>query len=391
MQTAPFDIGSDFSKELMKKYKRLLREETRNPIHQHLLEDDAAPGGISRPSSNSHRPSNDLTQELQSFVTSEVGAQPVARDVERIGTPILQLSSPLRERPKVSLDSLHTEKRSEKPDNNHRVVFDRAERGPVSQTELYPMENSTTDILKAEHASIVRALKQRAQEQIMQAHKERDMAINEARESNLTYMQKIDQLESLLMAKDNAIKNLQGDMSQLKDLYDARQQSMIDRQVVLEQENTRLKDEIRSLNTRVDQVRDHERATLEERVRLATDANLAKVESLENKLRLAERTISSLERDKLAILQETAKDVTEMNKCHEELKDRYSELVLACKKLKQRVVIATSERNALKEENEALLDELSGLRERNENLSRELIRADRLVFGKPRNSSGVRI
>ncbi|KAE8301772.1 hypothetical protein GL50803_0015219 [Giardia duodenalis] len=391
MQTAPFDIGSDFSKELMKKYKRLLREETRSPIHQHLLEDDAAPDGIPRPSSNSRRPSNDLTQELQSFVTSEVGAQPVARDVERLGTPVLQLNSPLRDRPKVSFSSLHTEKRSEKPDNSHRVVFDRTERDLGSQAELYPMENSTTDILKAEHASIVRALKQRAQEQIMQAHKERDMAINEARESSLTYMQKIDQLESLLMAKDNAIKNLQGDMGQLKDLYDARQQSMIDRQVVLEQENARLKDEVRSLNTRVDQIRDHERATLEERVKLATDANLARVESLENKLRLAERTISSLERDKLAILQETAKDVTEMNKCHEELKDRYSELVLACKKLKQRVVIATSERNALKEENEALLDELSGLRERNENLSRELIRADRLVFGKPRNSSGVRI
>ena len=180
-------------------------------------------------------------------------------------------------------------------------------------------------------------------------------------------------------------------MSQLKDLYDARQQSMIDRQVVLEQENARLKDEIRSINTRIDQIKDHERATLEERVKLATDANLVKIESLENKLRLAERTVSSLEKDKLAILQETAKDVTEMNKCHEELKDRYSELALACKKLKQRMIIATSERNALKEENEALLDELSGLRERNENLSKELIRADRLVFGKPRNSSGVRI
>lgn len=391
MQTKPFDVSSDFSKELMRKYKRLLREETYSPARQHIVDDESASGRIPRSLSNDRRSSNELTQELQSLVASEVDVQPVARDIEHIGTPFLQLSSPLRERRKASVDPLYTDQKIGKPDAGRRIMFDRTEQGPTSREELYSVENSTTDILKAEHASIVRALKQRAQEQIMQAHKERDMAINEARESNLTYMQKIDQLESLLMAKDNAIKNLQGDMSQLKDLYDARQQSMIDRQVVLEQENARLKDEIRSINTRIDQIKDHERATLEERVKLATDANLVKIESLENKLRLAERTVSSLEKDKLAILQETAKDVTEMNKCHEELKDRYSELALACKKLKQRMIIATSERNALKEENEALLDELSGLRERNENLSKELIRADRLVFGKPRNSSGVRI
>lgn len=383
MQATAFDVNSDFSKELMKKYKRLLREETRSPTQEPPMENDSSPGRIHRSSTTARNSSNELTQELQSLAMSEAGVQPVARDIESTGASVLQAGSPLRDHYRISIDPLHTEKKLEKPNNGRRVAFDRG--------EIYSPENSMTDILKAEHASIVRALKQRAQEQIMQAHKERDMAINEARESNLTYMQKIDQLESILMAKDNAIKSLQGDMSQLKDLYDARQQSMVDRQVVLEQENSRLRDEVRSLNARVEQIKDYERATLEERVKLATDANMAKIESLENKLRLAERTVSSLERDKLAILQETAKDVTEMNKCHEELKDRYSELVLACKKLKQRVVIATSERNALKEENEALLDELSGLRDRNENLSRELIRADRLVFGKPRNSSGVRI
>lgn len=391
MQTTAFDVSSDFSKELIKKYKRLLREETHSSTNTPFIEDDSSPVRTHRSLSGARHLSNEITQDLQSLVTSEADVQPVARDIENIGAPILQLSSPLRDHYRVSTDPLYTEKKTNKPENVRRVAFDRVEQGSAAGVELYSIDNSTTDILKAEHASIIRALKQRAQEQIIQAHKERDMAINEARESNLTYMQKIDQLESILMAKDNAIRNLQGDMGQLKDLYDARQQSMIDKHVVLEQENSRLKDEIRSLNARIEQIKDHERATLEERVKLAADANMARIESLENKLRIAERTVSSLEKDKLSILQETAKDVTKMNKCHEELKDRYSELVLACKKLKQRVVIATSERNALKEENEALLDELSGLRERNENLSRELIRADRLVFGRPRNSSGVHV
>ncbi|TNJ26870.1 hypothetical protein GMRT_10551 [Giardia muris] len=305
-----FHVSTEFSRKILEKYRRLLHEEQakRSPSPRPALPTQHAPA---------------LLMEDSEPAELRPGAQTNPHDYEAAEAT-------------EAVDPLNTLETIE----------------PVDASVVTP---DITEVLRHEHATLLKAVKTRAQEQILQARRERDVAVMEAREASQAYHQRIEQLEASLRAKEATLNNVQRDAAQLKELYETRQQSLIAKLT-----------------------------SVEEQLRSMSDGNKHRIGLLEAKCHDLERSLSLLEHEKLTILKETADDITTLNRCHEELRQKYVDLLLAMKKQRQKLTVFTAERDALLEEVSSLTDELSSLRERNESLTRELIRADRMVFGKPR-------
>lgn len=383
-----FNISSEFSQKILQKYRKLLKEEQGKQVRASAA--DAATLAPYRdsvgadPDAGSDAEDDSMAASLDQVLptldaTGDLRIPRVHRP--RVHSSVVHIKEPAGSADSGGLDA--TGLTASLPGDSMGASADADAPAGALSPEL---DESLLDAVKGEQAAVIAAIKRRAQDQVAYAEKERDYTLAHARKTSLEALARAEQLEARLRKKDAAIQGMQADLAQVKALYETRQQALFDRIGGLEADKQALARELAEWRARVGQTREAERLAFKQRLRVAADAARARAAGLEHRVRLLEQTNRELEQEKVLFLRETTADIGSLNKCHEDAKETLVGLTLSNKKLRQRLVVLATERDTLHEENTSLRGELEGLRDRNENLTRELIRADRVLYGRPRAS-----
>eukprot|EP00702_Spironucleus_salmonicida_P004893 EST46184.1 hypothetical protein SS50377_13779 [Spironucleus salmonicida] len=244
------------------------------------------------------------------------------------------------------------------------------------------IEAQTLNQINADNNKIVTSIRQRAQEQINTLEKERDAIVAQSRDS-------IGQLQNELESTKKRLLSLQADHSralqdieQLKHIYETRQAGISDKLQLTDRENDALKQEIRATREEMRVFQEQQQKSFQERLKIAEQSQRAINAQLAQKVKVLQQQLQQVDADKLNLLKSAAADMCKLNDCIEGQRDRISQLKVLSKQQQAEILILSHEKEVNYEQNKQNIDEIQSLRRRNENLTRELLRVDKMIYGK---------
>ncbi|CAL6093539.1 Conserved_hypothetical protein [Hexamita inflata] len=238
------------------------------------------------------------------------------------------------------------------------------------------------DTIAQDNTRLIENLKRNHREQIDQLEKERDIMLSQSRNTISALNQKLVTQEELLNQKQQHINTQLQDINAIKSLYDQKVADMANQNQSLLFANADLQNQVNSLSKQLEQLRNEFTQTTKQQYQLTQQNYSGQIQLYIQQNKQLQAKLNEQQTTNQQLIQSAVSDMRNLNNIIKQLQEKVEKLRTERETLKQKVLILSSENERIKDEGERNGGELEKLRERNSSLVRELLKCDKIIYGR---------